>query len=77
VDSRPASRHGEETLGLFNYTLPFSLTGWPCVVVRTGTSPEGLPIGVQIVARPWCEEVALVVAQHLETALHGRHRPPL
>jgi amidase len=77
VDSRPAPRHGEETIGLFNYTLPFSLTGWPCVVVRAGTSPEGLPIGVQIVARPWREEVALVVAQHLETALYGWQRPPL
>ena len=77
VDSHPAPRHGEETIGLFNYTLPFSLTGWPCVVVRAGTSPEGLPIGVQIVARPWREEVALAVAQHLETALHGWQRSPL
>ena len=77
ADSRSAPRHGEQTAGLFNYTLPFSLTGWPCVVVRVGTSPEGLPIGVQIVARPWREDVALVVAQHLETALHGWQRPPL
>jgi amidase len=77
ADARPVPRHGEQTIGLFNYTLPFSLTGWPCVVVRAGTSPEGLPIGVQIVARPWREEVALVVAQHLETALHGWQRPPL
>ena len=77
ADARPAPRHGEQTAGLFNYTLPFSLTGWPCVVVRAGTSPEGLPIGVQIVARPWREEVALGVAQYIETALHGWQRPPL
>ncbi len=34
-----------------------------------GTSQEGLPIGVQIVARPWREDVVLAVAQHLETVL--------
>ncbi len=59
------------------YTLPCSLTGWPCVVVRAGTSPEGLPIGVQIVARPWREDVALAVAQRIESALGGWQRPPL
>jgi amidase len=77
ADSSPAPRHGEKAAWLFNYTPPFSLTGWPCVVVRAGTSPEGLPIGVQIVARPWREDVALVVAQHIETALHGWQRPPI
>ena len=39
--------------------MAFNLTGWPVVVVRAGTSPEGLPIGIQIVARPWHEHVAL------------------
>jgi amidase len=46
-------------------------------VVRGGTSPEGLPIGVQLVARPWREDVALAVAQSLEGALGGWQRPPL
>jgi Asp-tRNA(Asn)/Glu-tRNA(Gln) amidotransferase A subunit family amidase len=40
-------------------------------------SSEGLPLGVQIVARPWREEVALAVAQSLEGALGGWRRPPL
>lgn len=77
VDSRPAPLHGEPTEGLFNYTLPYSLAGWPCVVVRAGKSTEGLPIGVQIVARPWHEEVALAVGRCLESALGGWRRPPL
>jgi amidase len=55
----------------------YNLTGWPGVVVRGGTSPEGLPIGVQLVARPWREDVALAVAQYLEEALGGWQRPPL
>ena len=60
-----------------SYTSAYNLTGWPGAVVRGGTSPEGLPIGVQVVARPWREDVALAVAQHLEQALGGWHRPTL
>jgi len=57
--------------------MSYNLTGWPDAVVRGGTSPEGLPIGVQIVTRPWREDVALAVAQHLEGELGGWQRPPL
>jgi amidase len=60
-----------------SYTITYNLTGWPGVVVRAGTSPEGLPIGVQVVARPLREDAALAVAQHIETALGGWQRPPL
>ena len=73
---RPATLHGEDA-GWIPYTLPYSLTGWSCVVVRAGTSPEGLPIGVQIVARPWRDDVALAVAQVIERALGGWHPPVL
>ena len=61
----------------FSYTYMFNLTGWPGAVVRGGTSPEGLPIGVQVVADPWREDVALAVAQHLEDALGGWQPSPL
>ena len=53
-------------LAAFGYTLAHNLTGWPAAVVRAGTSPEGLPIGVQVVAPPWREDVALAVAGALE-----------
>jgi amidase len=79
VAAYPALPHGTslENLPAFSYTFTYNLTGWPGTVVRGGTSPEGLPIGVQIVARPWREDVALAVAQHLETVLGGWQRPPL
>jgi amidase len=57
--------------------MTYNLTGWPGAVVRAGTSPEGLPIGVQVVARPWREDVALAVAQFLEGALGGFQPPGL
>ena len=53
------------------------MTGWPGAVVRCGTSPEGLPIGLQIVARPWREDVALALVQQLETALGGWQPPSI
>ncbi|MEW6299561.1 MAG: amidase family protein [Thermodesulfobacteriota bacterium] len=79
VNAYPALPHGAtfDHLAAFGYTQAYNLTGWPGVVVRGGTSPEGLPIGVQIVARPWREDIALAVAQHVETALGGWQRPPL
>ena len=75
VAERPATAHGTDG-GWIPYTLPFSLTGWPCVVVRAGTAPDGLPIGVQIVAGPWRDDVALAVAQVIEH-IHGGWQPPL
>ena len=53
----------------YSYTRIYNLTGWPAIVIRGGTSPEGLPFGLQIVARPWREDVAFAVAAHLEKAL--------
>ena len=75
----PALPHGAtiELDEAFSYTETYNVTGWPSVVVRGGTSPEGLPIGVQVVARPWREDVALAVAQYIETVLGGWQRPPL
>jgi amidase len=59
----------------YSYTMTYNVTGWPAVVVRGGTSPDGLPIGVQIVARPFREEVALRVAAEIEAVLGG-FKPP-
>jgi len=79
VNAQPALPHGAttrpENMPGFSYTMTYNLTGWPAAVVRAGTSPEGLPIGVQIVARPAREDVALAVAARIEARLGG-FRPP-
>jgi len=81
VCATPAWPHSstitEEQFFAGSYSITYNLTGWPGVAVRGGTSPEGLPIGVQVVARPWREDVALAVAQHLETVLGGWQHPSL
>jgi amidase len=56
------------------YTLPFSLTGNPVVVVRAGTE-GGLPVGVQVVARNWEDATALAAAKVIEEAC-GPWPPP-
>ncbi len=67
--------HGRPIRGGVSYTTPYSLTGWPCAVVRCGTSTDGLPIDVQLVTGPWRDDLALALAGALESALGG-YRPP-
>ncbi len=76
VAAVPAFRHGERTwevesksvkyLDAWSYCEWFNLLGFPAAVVPVGRSPEGLPIGVQIVGRPWDEETVLAVAAAIE-----------
>jgi amidase len=84
VASVPAWRHGErswsidgqtvEYLDAVRYTQWFNTLGAPAAVVPVGRSPEGLPIGVQVAARPFEDEVALGVAAVLDRAFG--YRPP-
>jgi amidase len=75
--SRNWAADGFARAQFISYTVPYSLTGWPCVVVRAGTAAGGLPVGVQIVAAPWREDVALALARQIEAALGGWQPPPL
>jgi amidase len=71
--------HGStyDRLACFSYTMTFNLTGWPAAVVRGGKSDKGMPIGVQVAAPPWREDVALALAKVLQDALGGWQRPIL
>jgi amidase len=85
----PAFRHGEREwevggqrvayldadCDVMTYTQWWNLLGFPAVAVPVGHSPEGLPIGVQVVGRPWEEEEILAVARTIERAVGG-WRPP-
>jgi amidase len=77
VNALPALEHGTtpDNFTAFSYTIAHNLTGWPGATVRCGTSEDGLPIGVQCVAHPWREDVALAAVKHLEAALGGYRRP--
>ncbi|HWV52040.1 AtzE family amidohydrolase [Pseudorhodoplanes sp.] len=58
------------------YTQPISFIGLPVVAVPVPLKP--MPIGVQVIAAPWREDIALRVAQHLEDmGAVVAPRPPL
>ena len=73
-----APEHGfePERYVAWSHAMAYNLTGWPGVVVRAGMSEDGLPIGVQVVARPWREDVAFALARCIESALGGYRPPP-
>lgn len=77
VDHHPAPPYQERDAQRFDYTVPFSLAGFPSVVVPTAMTPQGLPLGVQVVAHPWREDVALALARVVERASGGWRRPAL
>lgn len=59
------------------YTYPFNLTGQPAGAVCAGLSPEGMPIGLQIVGRSCCEDDVVRAAAAFERAQPaGYNRPP-
>lgn len=51
---------------LVRTTAPFNLAGLPAVAVPTGLSPSGFPGSVQIVARPFDEHTALILARAIQ-----------
>jgi Asp-tRNA(Asn)/Glu-tRNA(Gln) amidotransferase A subunit family amidase len=83
----PAFRHGERSwaidgktvnyLDAWSYTEWFSLLGNPAAVVPVSRSSEGLPIGVQIVGRPWEDEKVLAIAQLVEKECGAWTPPPI
>ena len=82
VASVPAWRHGErawdvdcqsvEYLDAVRYTQWFNVLAGPAAVVPVGWSAEGLPIGVQIAARPFEDEVVLGIAGVVDEAFGYR-----
>src|SRR5262252_1318941 len=83
----PAFRHGERSwtiegktvqyLDAWSYTEWFNLLGNPAAVIPVSHSSQGLPIGVQIVGRPWEEEPVLAIAAALESECAAWRQPPI
>lgn len=59
------------------YTGMFNTTGYPSAVVRAGTSPEGLPLGIMVTGPLWRDEVVLAACSFIESATGGWQKPPL
>ena len=51
---------------LTRFTAPFNLTGLPALSIPCGWSEDNLPIGLQIVGKPWAESKILLAAELYE-----------
>jgi Asp-tRNA(Asn)/Glu-tRNA(Gln) amidotransferase A subunit family amidase len=85
VSTAAAFQHGKGTLrpgDPYNYrdTMRFcqwlNLAGFPGLSLPFGQSPECLPINVQLIGRPWEEDLLLAVAEALEQARGPWKAPP-
>lgn len=85
VQPIPAQKHGVsqftingqtvDATYLQGSTVPLNLTGLPGMSIRFGTSPDGMPIGVQLVATWLAEDILLHAASLLEgvSPVRGLH----
>ena len=82
VESVPGVQSKEQSMAGLNarisFTGPFNLAGVPAISVPCGFSSSGLPLGIQIVGKPFAEETLFRVAHAYEQATdwHTR-RPPI
>jgi amidase len=85
VAAVPAFPHGERCwtidghsvtyLDAMRYTQWFNILGTPAVVVPVSRSADGMPIGVQVVGRPFDDRLVLSVARSIEDRCGG-YVPP-
>ncbi len=59
------------------FTVPASMAGVPAMSVPAGLDGQGLPLGLQVIGRPYDEETVFAVSQAIETAAGFNARPAL
>jgi len=62
---------------LTRFTAPFNLTGLPAISLPCGFTPSGMPIGLQIITRPWGEATLLRAAFAYQQATPWHLKQPV
>jgi aspartyl-tRNA(Asn)/glutamyl-tRNA(Gln) amidotransferase subunit A len=85
IFAMPTSTHPAETFAeeeatpsfkRTSFTRPFNITGQPAISIPGGFSSAGLPIGLQLVGRPFEDATVLRAAHAYEQATDWHHRRP-
>jgi len=81
IDAPPTSIEGRPTYNLFDrlpFTFPFNMTGCPAASVPCGFDSSGLPVALQIVAKPRQDALCLRASAAFEACQPwAQHIPPL
>jgi len=61
-----------------SYTSQYNTTGWPAGVVRVATAAkDNLPLGIQVVAQPWRDDVVIAALDYIESKTGGWMKPAI
>lgn len=71
VAATVAKAHGTVESKDLTHCMVHSLSGWPVTVVRCGTSSNGMPISIQVAAKPWNDHLCIAFAKKLEEMFGG------
>jgi len=78
VYTQPALKHRESLIEAnfrgFSYTMAWNLAGAPAATVRCAAY-NGLPVNVQVVAKPWRDLLALEICRMIESQFGGWQAP--
>jgi amidase len=68
---------GRDGMSRASYTSEYNTTGWPAGVVRAGTATDdkGLPLGIQVVAQPWRDDIVIAALAFIESKTGGWQKP--
>lgn len=69
VDIGASPKMNAVVSAMTSFTRPFSFLGLPVVTLPVAVSPDGLPVAIQVIARPWREDLAASLARRIEQVL--------
>ncbi|HEY1850544.1 MAG TPA: amidase [Candidatus Binataceae bacterium] len=80
VGGRALSDSGQQidmVAAVLRFTAPFNVTGQPALAIPTGLAPNGLPVSMQIIGKPFDEATVFRVADAYERAREPLPEPKL
>lgn len=75
-DEEDGERNFEQQVQYTPFTSYVNVSGLPAITLPVHVTPEGLPMGVQLIGRPGGEDVLLAIGAQLERRLHWERRHP-